>query len=226
MNSNWARESWSVFVKEWMTEMRSKHGLFTSFLFSILAVVAMAFASFGTVPPPNLAAGILCVTLLFSAVVSLPRTFISEDELGTFDLLLIATEPTAAYAGKYLYNVIQSVISTSILATLFVSFNSISVTHYGIFSLCCLLTSLSLAGGVSVCGALVIGATNRWILGSTVALPILLPQIFLGIGAFKVSFGSGSVDGAWKYLVGLAGWAIVLAASGPLLAANAWKSES
>lgn len=206
--------------------MRSRHGLYTSSLFSLLAIVAMSFASFSVKPPPSLAAGMLCVTLLFSAVVALPRTFLVEDEQGTFDLLRLAAEPSAAFAGKMLYNIVQSVISVAILTVLFVTIIEIKVGEPLIFALGCFFTSLTLASGVSVCGAIVIGASNRWLLGSAAALPVLLPQVFLGMGALRVSFGQGTVAGGWMCVLGLFGWALALCSAGPLIAAAAWRTDA
>jgi len=223
--SSWASEALAVFHKEWLTEMRSRHGLFTTFLFSLLAVVAMAFASFGLVPVPSLAAGMLCVTLLFSSVIALPRTFLAEDEQGTFDLLRLSAEPTALYFGKYLYNVAQSVISAAVLALLFTGMTSSRVEQPVMFTLGVLFTALALAGGVSVCGALVMGAANRWILSAAVSLPILLPQVFLAVEALRVAMGEGTADHGWSAVFGLFGWALVLASSGPYLAALAWKTD-
>jgi len=225
-NSSWASETLAVFHKEWLTEMRSRHGLFTSFLFSLLAVVAMSLSSFATKPAPSIAAGMLCVTLLFSAVVALPRSFLVEDEQGTFDLLRLAVEPSAAFAGKLLYNAVQALLSVAVLSVLFVTMTGVTVLDPLLFALGCLFTALSLAGGVSVCGALVMGASNRWLLGTAAALPILLPQVFLGMGALKVAFGQGTVSGGWMCVTGLFGWALTLASIGPFLAAAAWKTDS
>lgn len=225
MNSNWARETLASFQKEWLTEMRSRHGLFTSFLFSLLAVVAMALASFGRTPDSSIAAGMLCVTLLFSAVVALPRTFLVEDEQGTFDLVRMVAEPTALYTGKLVYNTVQFSVSTLVLSTMFVAFSGVKVTVPVLLVTGLIFTTFSLAGGVSACGALVIGASNRWLLGTASSLPILLPQVFLGMGAIRASFGTGSPAGGWMCVVGLMGWSLALYAAGPLIAAAAWNTE-
>ncbi len=225
MNSSWLVESIAVFRKEWLSEMRSRHGLFTSFLFSLLSVVAMSLASFGQKPAPNLAAGMLCVTLLFSAVVSLPRSFLVEDEQGTFDLLRLAAEPTAAYAGKLIYNVVQSLLAVFVLTFLFVILTRVSVPDPFMLTVGVLFTAFALAGGVSLCGALVMGAMNRWLLGSAVALPVLMPQVFLGMGALRSALGGGTAPEGWQCVLGLLGWSVTLIASGPLLAAAAWKTD-
>lgn len=224
-NSNWALEAIAVFHKEWLTEMRSRHGLFTSFLFSLLAVFAMSLASFSSPPDPSTAAGMLAVTLVFSSIVAFPRTFIVEDEQGTFDLLRLAADPSAAFAGKALYNALLSLITATVLSVLFVNLTGVPVKDQALFYSGVLLASLALSGGVSICGAIVMGANNRWLLGASVSLPILLPQIFLGMGATRVAFGTGGIEGGWQCVIGLAGFSLALAAGGPLLANAAWNTS-
>lgn len=225
MNSNLWAETLAVFQKEWRTEMRSRHGLFTSFLFSLLAVVAMSIASFGQKPPPNLAAGMICVTLLFSAVIALPRSFLVEDEQGTFDLIRLAADPLALFQGKLLYNALQGLVSALVLAVMFLALTNVPLVHGLMFWVGLSMFVLGVCAGVSVCGAFVIGATNRWLLGTVAALPVLLPQVFLGIGALRAALGAGFVAGGWQCVAGLAGWALVLGSGGPYLAAAAWKTD-
>lgn len=225
-NSNWVIETLAVFRKEWLTEMRSRHGLFTSFLFSLLAVFAMSLASFSSKPDPSVAAGMLIVTLVFSSIVAIPRTFLVEDEQGTFDLLRMAADPAAAFAGKALYNALWSLVTSLVLSVLFINLTSVPVVDPKLFFAAVLFGSLALAGGVSICGALVMGASNRWILGAAVSLPILLPQIFLGMGALRVAFGTGGLEGGWQCVIGLGGFSLALAGGGPLLTQAAWNTSA
>lgn len=224
-NSSWTIEALAVFNKEWLTEMRSRHGLFTSFLFSLLAVFAMSLASFSSKPDASTAAGMLAVTLVFSSIVSIPRTFLIEDEQGTFDILRLAADPSAVFAGKALYNALVSLLTAVVLSVLFVNLTSAKVADPAMFGASVVLGSIALAYGVSICGALVMGANNRWLLGASVALPILLPQIFLGMGAMRVALGAGGSAGGWQCVTGLGGFALALAAGGPLLAYAAWNTN-
>jgi heme exporter protein B len=218
-------EIWTVFMKEWRGEMRSRHGLFTAGLFSLLAVIAMGFASYGTKPSGGLAAGMLCVTLLFAAVTALPRTFLVEDEQGTFDLLRMIAEPSVVFAGKALYNAIQMLATGALLGILFFVLTGVQVVHLPLLAFSLLAESVALAAAVSLCGILVIGASNRWVLAGAVALPLLLPQVFLGVGAMRAALGEGTIGGGWQNAAGLAGFAIAAIAGGPLIAGAVWKNE-
>lgn len=219
------REVGAVFRKEWRAEVRSRHGLFTAGLFSVLAVVAMSFAGYGLRPSGSLAAGMLAVTLLFSAILALPRTFLIEDEQGTFDLLRLVGDPGPVFLGKTLYNIVQMLATGLLLATVFLTLSGIDVRSPVLLAVGLGLQCVALAAAVSLCGALVIGAANRWVLAGAVAMPLLLPQVFLGVGAVRVALGEGSATAGWQSVAGLAGFAVAALASGPLIAAAVWREE-
>lgn len=225
MNSPWMREVAAVLGKEWRTEWRSRHGLFTSLLFILLASLASGLAASFHRPSPGLAAGMLVVTLLFAAVVALPRSFLIEDEQGTFDLLRLLAQPTTAFVGKALFGALQMVGSAVVVAVLFVNLTGVDVLRPGLFALALILEALALSGGVALCSALVLGASNRWVLAGAAAIPILAPQVFLAVGALRVALGEGSLMGGWQSVVGLAGFALVLLAGGPLLVQAVWSVD-
>ncbi len=218
-------EVWAVFMKEWRTEVRSRHGLFTAGLFSLLGVIAMGFASYGQKPAPTLAAGMLCVTLLFAAVIALPRAFLLEDEQGTFDLLRLLSNPMSAFVGKLLYNALQMVLTALILGILFTQLTGVEVQNAPLFILALCLEAATLAGAVSLCGGLVMGASNRWVLIGALAMPLLLPQVAMGVGALRVSLGEGGIAGGWQSAVGLFGFGVALTGAGPILVAQVWRSD-
>ena len=88
----------AIFLKEVRSEMRTKSGLTTTVLFSLFTVVTISLATFDLQISPQLGAGLLCVALLFAAIVALPRTLIIEEEQGTGDLLrLVAKSEDAHY---------------------------------------------------------------------------------------------------------------------------------
>lgn len=225
MSSRWTADALAVFGKEAKTETRSRHGALTAGLFALLSVVSMSFASFGERPAPGLAAGMLTVTLLFTAVVALPRTFLVEDEQGTIDLLRLTCDPSAAFAGKLAYCLASGTLASWLVAGLFVTMTGVDVVRPLLFWSGVTLLAWGLAAGVSLCGAIVVGAANRWILAAAVAAPLLLPETFLGVGALKAGLGGGSEPVGVQAVAALAGWAVALAAGGPVLVGQVWGLE-
>lgn len=223
MSSSWGRQVTAIVGKELRAELRSKHGLFTSGLFGLLTVIAIVFASYAEKPSPTLAAAMLCVSLVFAAVVTLPRTMIVEDEQGTFALLQLLAEPSAAYFGKALGNAAQMLFGSLLLGLVFVGMVDLRVASPPVFALGLALLALALAGGTSFCGALVMGATNRWLLAGVVALPLLVPVVFLGVVALRAGLGAGQVEDAYQGLAALGGYAVVTFVAGPRLVREVWK---
>jgi heme exporter protein B len=225
MSSSWGRQVWAIVGKELRTELRSRHGLFTAALFGFLTVIAMVFAAYAEKPTATVAAGMLCVALVFSAVVTLPRTMIVEDEQGTFALLQLLADPAAAYFGKALTNCVQMVFTSVVLGVVFVAMVEIPVGQPVVFTLSLLFLALALAGGTSFCGALVIGARNRWMLAGVVSLPLLVPVVFLGVVALRSGLGTEPGGAGIESLTALGGYALVTMAAGPRLIAAVWRNE-
>src|SRR5205807_3271510 len=129
LNSSWQVEIGAVFRKEWLNELRTRAGFISSLLFSVVAVVATALATFGKTPEPTVAAGLLWVTLLFSSILALPRSFIAEEETGTGNLLRLIARPHAVFWGKALFNLLQMLVTAALLSTLFLMLTGLPVTH-------------------------------------------------------------------------------------------------
>jgi heme exporter protein B len=224
MSSNWRREIFAILRKEVSTELRTKSGVLTSALFSSVAVVSVAFASFGLRLGGQLAAGLLWVTLLFAAVVALPRAFLAEEEQGTGDLLRLVARPHAVFWGKVLYNLLQMLSTSLLLSLLFFLLTDVSVPRPWLYLACMAAGSASLAGAVTLCGALVSQAASRSALAGAIALPLLLPLIALLVTGTGAALGAGSSASGVTAALGLAGYGATVLALGPYLFAAVWKS--
>lgn len=225
MNSSWFSQALAVFKKEVRTEFRSKHGLFTAGMFGVLTVLTMVFSVYIVKPSPMIAAGMLVVALVFAAVSTLPRTMIIEDEQGTFELLLLLSEPSAAFFGKAVFNALHMLVSALVLGVVFVAMVDLTVVKIDLFVLGLASLALALAGGTSFCGGLVLGASNRWILAGLVSLPLLIPVVFLGVGTLQAGLGSGFDQQGYQSLIALVGYSIVTLAAGPVLIGIVWRND-
>lgn len=225
MNSSWRTEILAVFRKEWRTEVRSMSGLVTAFLFSFVTVFAISFASLNEKLKGTVIAGMLWVALLFSAASSLTRTFLAEEELGTADLLRLTARPHAVFWGKALFNMVQCVLTSSLLSILFLGFTSASVPIPWLFAVSLVTGCLSLAGTVTLCGAIASQASNRSMLAAAISVPLLLPLVGIGVSCMRVSLGDGTLSsGGTSLIVGLVGYAVLSLATGPYLFAAVWKT--
>ncbi len=224
MASSWGREITAIFRKELASELRTKTGLMTSGLFSIVSVVAVAFATINKRTDPTTAAALFWIVLLFSSIVSLPRTFTIEEELGTGDLLRLMARPHAVFWGKMLFNLGLLILTAVILSTLFFLFARVSVASPWLFVGSMMGACASLAGGVTLAGALVAQASNRGALAGAIAIPLLLPLTVVGIAALRVAFGEPGATVGARDALGLGCYGAISMAIGPYLYAAVWKS--
>jgi heme exporter protein B len=224
MNSSWPREIKAVFQKELNVELRTKSGLITAGLFSVVTVVALAIAAYNTRLSGTIAAGMIWVSILFAVIVAIPRIFLSEEELGTMDLLRLTARPHAVYWGKSLFAVSQAVVTGFLLAWMFVAFVGQPVPDPVLFSFSILFGSACLSSAVTLCGALVAQAANRSALAAAIAVPLLLPVVVMAIGATRGALGAGFHQQAVICALGLFGYGVASQAIGPELFAWVWKS--
>ena len=211
-------------MKEWQSEMRSQSGLVTGLLFSVVTVYAMSFATLNAHLDGTVVAGLLWVALLFSSSASLPRIFLSEEEHGTAELLRMVARPHSVFWGKSLFNCVQCVVTGILLSILYLGFTGKGVAVPWLFGVCLIAGCLSLAGAVTLCGAIASQATNRAVLSAAIAVPLLLPLVSLGVSGMRVSLNDGSMSDGIGAAIGLIGYAGATLATGPWIFAAVWKS--
>jgi len=195
-------------------------------LFSIVAVVGVAFASYQERLSPSVASGLLWVILLFSSIVALSRSFVAEEEAGTAILLRLVARSHAVFWGKALFNLIQMFITAAVLSILLFGLTTQTVSHYPLYTLGLLGGCASLAGAVTLCGALAAQASNRSALVGAIGIPLLLPLIAMGIGATRYCLGGvgvGIASRAVSSAIGLSVYAFAIFAVGPWLFDVVWK---
>lgn len=224
MNNSWSREIQAILRKEIASEIRTKSGLATVGLFSLAAVVAIAFSAFNIVLGGSLAAGLLWVTLLFTAAVALPRAFVTEEEQGTGDLLRLLARPEAVFWGKALYNLLLMLATAAVLSILFFTLVGKGVDIPWLYAVCLIGSCASLAGTVTLCGALVAQASGRGALAGAISIPLLLPLVALGVAGMRVALGEGVLKGGEEAALGLVCYGVATLAIGPALFAAVWKS--
>lgn len=224
MNSPWLEQTKAVFFKEIRTDWRTKHGLFVGGLFVLLATIAMGFATMfdGQQPSPDLTAGMLVVTILFSGATVIPRIFLAEEDQGTFELLRLFAAPGPAYAGKLFYALLQMILVATVSCLMFVEMVQAPVVQPVFLLVSAFVFALALGGGLAFASSLVLGAANRWMLASAVGIPLLMPVVVLGIICLRYSFGVGRWGETFQSLIGLGGMALFSIAIGPALAPWLW----
>jgi heme exporter protein B len=200
----------TLLSKELLLERRAPTVVPAMLLFSVSTFVVFHFALQRGSVEGELAAGVLCVTLLFAAILGAGRLFAIDEEEGGFDAFLLApVDRTSLLVAKAL--------------TFLAFLAAVEVVAVPAFTILLLGPALSageilrLAGvllladvGIVVIGTLIAGmAVNtraRDLLVPLIALPLLVP-IVIGAGRCMTPLllegAAGAVPGRWLGVLGL-----------------------
>lgn len=214
----------AVFLKELRSELRSKSGLYTAGLFAVVTVVALALAGMGRSLGADLASGIVWVAILFASVVALPRSFVAEEEQGTGDLLRLMAPPHAVFWGKAIFNFGFLAVIGLAVSTIYIGMANVDVPRPDLFALTVVGGCAALSGTVTLCGALVAQAQNRGMLAGAIALPLLVPFVFLGVAAMRLSLGAGVLATGWTSILGVWMYGVAAFALGTAFFESIWKA--
>ena len=196
--------------KELRLELRTFQVIPAMALFSITTLVVFHFSLQANAVAGALAAGVLTVTLLFSAILGVNRLFVADHEEDGFDGFLLApVDRTALLVAKALA-----------LGAFLVILELIAVPAFALMLLDPGLTGRALAQAVLVLaladagiavvgtlvGALAIQTRARDLIVPLIALPLLLPVIIGTAKALTPTFaaaGAQALPVRWLAIVGL-----------------------
>jgi heme exporter protein B len=166
--------------KELLVELRTLESVPAMSLFAVTTFVIFHFALNRGSVEGDLAAGILCVTLLFAAILGVNRLFVADAEEGGFDGFLLApVDRTAMLVAKALtllsYLVVLEIVAVPAFSLLLLG-PSVGPALGG------LVATLALADlGVAVIGTLVaaiaVRTRARDLLGPLLSLPLFVPLV-------------------------------------------------
>ncbi len=105
------------------------------------------------------------------------------------------------------------------------AFTGYTQQNYYVYLLSATLLGIAAANILSLTSSLVITANNRWVLASVVALPLLFPLLFLGIGSLQFAFGESTQQSGWQAISALVAYAVIPLGLGPTLAESLWRER-
>jgi heme exporter protein B len=153
-------------------------------------VVAVTLFPLGVGPEPGIlqriAPGILWVTALLAALLSLERLFLADYEDGSLEALALMPLPLEAQVlAKTLAHWLTTGLPLTVVAPLLALLLHLDRAGYGALELGLVLgtPSLSLIGAVGA--ALTLGARRGGVLLSLLVLPLYIPVLIFGVGAIE-----------------------------------------
>jgi heme exporter protein B len=203
------RTSTAILRKDLLLELRTLETIPSMALLSISTFVIFHFALNRDVVSGQLAAGVLTVTLLFSAMLAINRLFVAEREQGGFDAFLLApvdrTAMLFAKAGALLiFMIVLEVVAVPAFA-LFLAPPHLGRSLPGLL-LILLLADIAFAVIGTFVSAIAVHTRARDLIGPIIGLPLLLPALIAtarGIGPLLTEHASGSPPAKWLVVLAL-----------------------
>ncbi len=199
----------ALLAKDLALELRTRESVPAMVLFTVTTYVLFHFGLDRNAVDGDLAAGVLCVTLLFAAILGINRLFVAEHEQGGFDGFLLApVDRTALFVAKaiglFAFLCVVELVAVPAFAILLLG---PSLTQ----ALPALVAVLLAANaGIAVVGTLVaalaIQTRARDLMVPLLALPLLVPVVLGASRATAPLFaagGAGALAGNWMAMLAL-----------------------
>jgi heme exporter protein B len=227
--SDWVSETGAVFVKDALSEIRSKVALSGVLLFAATALALVSFST-GTLvgvaetTRASLKSALLWIVLFFSAMSGLARVFVKEEDLRTAAALRLSARPTVVYAGKLLFNVVLLAAVAAIVVPLFVVLMQPTIARWDLFVVTVLTAVIGLAGASTIVAAIVAKASTRGSLFVVLAFPLLLPLLVSAVnGSRGAMIGAARVAESEAHLVVLACYTVAMITASVMLFPFVWE---
>lgn len=192
--------------KDLRAELRTGETVPAMCLFAVTTFVIFHFALDRAAVAGDLAAGVLWVTVLFSAVLGVNRLFVAEREQGGFDGFLLApVDRTAMLVAKatalLLFLVVVQLVAVPAFAVLL-----LEPSPPPQLALVLLLGDVGIAVVGTLTSALAVQTRARDLMVPIIALPLLIPVVIAAASATSpllAAAGAGSVSLKWISVLAL-----------------------
>ena len=192
--------------KDLLLERRAKIGLGQVLPFAILVLLLFAFALDPDRGILKLATpGLFWVTVLFSAVLTLQRSFALEAEDGILEALrLSGMSPAGIYLGQVTALTIELLLLEAVLVLGVAVLYDTKFLGIPLLFAIALLATLGIAGAGAVYGALAARLRSRETLLPLLLLPLLAPVLIAATRGCEVSLEREAMSGwPWAALLGI-----------------------
>src|SRR5699024_6775366 len=189
------------------TELRTRYAINAVLAFTGASLLLILFALNAKELPDTARAGIIWIIILFAALTSLSRSFVSETEGKTYNLLRLHGRASQIFAGKLLFNFAFTLAVNAAAFILYIFFLGLPVKSYPALLLTILLGSAGLGGVSTFLAAVVAQADRKGSIFSVLSLPLLFPIILILVDATKAAIFEGMNPAFLNNLLAMTGYA-------------------
>ncbi|MCX7909762.1 MAG: heme exporter protein CcmB [Ignavibacteria bacterium] len=178
----------AIAYKDLQIEFRNRYTITTTILFTLISTTIVNFSIPTNLIETQIYSGMLWIVIFFASMTGMVRSFVSEEEKGTVLLLKLISNPYSVFFGKFLFNLLISLLVniTTILMFL-VFFDKVRILYFHLFVLTLFVCGIGIAGCSTIIGAIVAKANVKGALFPILSLPILIPLLMVGIEATQYS---------------------------------------
>ncbi len=218
--ADFLRGAIAVAAKDIRVEQRSKTALVSAIAFAALVLVIFNFARDAAVTSREaLAPSVLWITVTFSGVIGLNRSFALERENAALDGLLLApVSRSALFLGKYLANLVFVFTIEAVALPLFVLFFAVDLHGAlgGIVAAAVLATIGFVAIG-TVFAAMTVRTRFAELMMPLLVLPFLIPPVMWAVQATSRLLAGRPMGEIGGWLLLLASYDLVFVAASLML---------
>lgn len=213
----------AVFWKDMQTELRSRYAINTVLAFVGSALLLILFSLKADQLPPTPKSGLIWIVILFAALSSLSRSFVTETERQTFDLLRIHGSASEVFTGKLLYNFVFTLAVNICTFILYIFLLGLPVADFLALTLTLLLGTFGLSAVATMLAAIVAQADRKGAIFSVLSIPLLFPLILILVRTSKAALLEGLTSNYLNDFWALFGFAGVSISAGILLFDYIWE---
>jgi heme exporter protein B len=192
---SWSRQLRALIWKELLVEARGRETVLAGAVFALLVLVIFNFAfDLRVEDVASVAPGVLWVTVTFSGVLSLGRSFARERDRRTLDGLLLAPmDRSALYLAKVAASVASMLVVEAVAVPVFVALFNLRV-DLPLLVLALMLGTLGLAGVGTLFAAMAAHSRAREVLLPLLLFPIQVPVILATVKSTGAAIHVAGID--------------------------------
>jgi heme exporter protein B len=214
-----------LFLKEFQLELKRKSVIagLAIYLFATVFICYLSFALRQNLITPLVWGALFWITILFSAVNTVAKSFIGEKKGKDIYYYSIA-KPEAIVLSKIAYNFFLCSLLSFTGLGLFVVFLGSPINDYFIFTGLILLTSFGFSASLTLLSGIAAKANNSNILMAILSFPVIISIILMAVKVTKNCIDGLDRSASWDEMITLLAINCIVAAASYLLFPYIWRS--
>jgi heme exporter protein B len=214
-----------LFIKEFQLELKRKSvvaGL-VIYLFATVLICYLTFALRQNLITPLVWGALFWITILFSAVNTVAKSFIGEKKGNDIYYYSIA-KPEYIVVSKIVYNFFLCCLLSGTGLVLFILFLDSPIDDYPLFTSLIVLTSFGFSASLTLLSSIASKANNSNILMAILSFPVIISIILMAVKVTKNCIDGLDRSASWDEMITLAAINCIVAAASYLLFPYIWRS--